>query len=114
MPQESRLIDDVALAVTEACTNSIVHGYRNGNGHAGNGNGHTGEGTIRVVATHDDDGVHVTVSDDGSGMAPRTDSPGLGLGLGLLVALTDAMSIEPAAETTGTVVTMHFVAQAAA
>jgi anti-sigma regulatory factor (Ser/Thr protein kinase) len=33
--------------------------------------------------------IEVRVTDDGSGMAPRNDSPGLGLGLPLIRHLTD-------------------------
>ena len=35
----------------------------------------------------------MTVTDEGRGMLPRTDSPGLGLGLGLIARLTDELEI---------------------
>src|SRR5947209_8297475 len=60
-------VGDVKLAVSEAATNAYVHGYRGG------------EGTIRVEADVGDGELHIRVCDHGSGMRPRTDSPGLGL-----------------------------------
>ena len=96
-----RLIDDIALAVSEACTNAVLHAYRTSEG--------TGDGkTFRVVAERDGTIVSVSVSDDGDGMTPRSDSPGLGLGLPLIATLCDAVSIGPASAGAGTVVAMRF------
>jgi anti-sigma regulatory factor (Ser/Thr protein kinase) len=93
---------DVALGVSEACTNAVVHAHRNGT-----------EGSFRVVVLGVEDLVRVTVIDDGSGMAPRPDSPGLGLGLPLMAALSDSLHVRPAAAGTGTVVSMVFTAAGA-
>ncbi len=69
----------VALAVSEAVTNAIVHAYVDERA-----------GTIEVTAQrHPDDGVVITVSDDGHGVKPRTDSPGLGLGLALIASVAE-------------------------
>ena len=38
--------------------------------------------------------LHVTVSDDGVGMVPRLDSPGLGVGLPFIAHLADTLDIE--------------------
>ena len=51
--------------------------------------------------------------DEGSGLAPRVDSPGLGLGLGLIAQVADSADVR-APETGGTEVIMRFnVARAA-
>lgn len=73
----------VALAVTEAVANVVVHAYRDGD-----------PGLVYVAASLDDGTLAVVISDDGQGMAPRTDSPGIGLGLALIANLTDTMQIE--------------------
>jgi anti-sigma regulatory factor (Ser/Thr protein kinase) len=93
---------DVVLAMSEACTNAVLHG-------------HVGEmeGSFRVLAQGHGDLVRVTVTDDGFGMAPRPDSPGLGLGLPMIAALTDSLQVQRAAGGTGTVVSMLFTAAGA-
>ena len=65
---------DVRLAVSEACANVIVHAYR--------------DGLLDLELTTQDEGVHIVVRDHGRGMAPRSDSPGLGVGLPLIASLT--------------------------
>jgi len=78
------LVEDMRLAVTEACTNVVRHAY------------HEGElGTIDVVIRRIGDGLELIVSDHGSGMAPSSDPGGAGLGLPMIVALADAVEIEP-------------------
>ena len=65
---------DVALCVSEAVTNAVVHAFRDREGRSG---------TIRVLAECTDGRMlRVSVEDDGVGVSPRSDSPGLGLGLG--------------------------------
>jgi serine/threonine-protein kinase RsbW/stage II sporulation protein AB (anti-sigma F factor) len=56
----------------------------------------------------------VTVSDDGGGMVPRPDSPGLGLGLPLIASIADQIVIAPPRDGAGTTVCMHFSAAGAA
>jgi serine/threonine-protein kinase RsbW/stage II sporulation protein AB (anti-sigma F factor) len=73
---------DVALAVAEACANAIVHAY------AG-----CEPGVLRVTANVGPDGLQVVVADEGHGMTPRPDSPGLGLGLPLMASLTTALEV---------------------
>jgi PAS domain S-box-containing protein len=60
----------VALAVTEAATNAIVHAF------VGREPGH-----VALVAEPGDGELVVRIRDDGRGLTPRHDSPGLGLGL---------------------------------
>ena len=89
----------VALAVTEAMANAVVHAYRDGN-----------PGLVYVAASLDDGALGVVISDDGQGMTPRTDSPGIGLGLALIANLTDTMQIEH--DGGGTRLLMRFVPSA--
>ena len=75
------VLTDVALAVTEAVTNAVLHAFLD-----------RPPGTIRVTAATGSGELTVVVTDDGIGMRPRPDSPGLGLGLptiGRLAALVD-------------------------
>ena len=77
----------VGLAVTEAVTNVVVHAYRD-RGPADD------PGRVRVALTVHGDAAWVVVADEGGGMAPRADSPGLGLGLSLIASLCDELEIE--------------------
>ena len=70
---------DLTLAVTEAVTNSVIHAFIDRD-----------PGTVRVAVSTAADELTVVVADNGRGMQPRADSPGLGLGLptiGRLAAL---------------------------
>jgi serine/threonine-protein kinase RsbW len=87
---------DVALAVTEAVTNAVIHAYRDG-----------ARGRMRVVACAREDGLLVVVRDYGCGMQPNPSSPGPGLGLSVIGALAHEMNIERPDEG-GTRVRMHF------
>jgi serine/threonine-protein kinase RsbW len=101
LPAEVELLGDVALAVSEACTNAVLHA------HCG-GDGRPEDGTFRVRAGRDDTVVRVVVSDDGGGFVPRQNSPGYGLGLPIIAAVSDALSIDPAPQGRGSVVAMRF------
>jgi anti-sigma regulatory factor (Ser/Thr protein kinase) len=61
----------VALATTEAVTNVVIHAYR----YAAEPGELTLRGEIRGTQ------LLVSVGDDGCGLRPRLDSPGLGLGI---------------------------------
>jgi anti-sigma regulatory factor (Ser/Thr protein kinase) len=74
-------LSDVKLAVTEACTNVVVHAYGDG------------EGPMEIAASVDGDALRVTVRDEGMGIVPRPDSPGLGLGLPLIATLTESLEL---------------------
>ncbi|MCW3001821.1 MAG: ATP-binding protein [Conexibacter sp.] len=73
---------DVKLAVTEACTNVVVHAYPDGD-----------HGPMAVTAGLQDGALTVTVSDEGRGILPRPDSPGLGLGLPLIATLASSLEL---------------------
>jgi serine/threonine-protein kinase RsbW len=72
---------DVKLAVTEACTNVVVHAYPDG------------PGPMSVSADLDGGALTVIVSDEGRGILPRPDSPGLGLGLPLIATLASSLEL---------------------
>jgi serine/threonine-protein kinase RsbW len=78
-------VDAVELAVSEAVANVTVHAYRDEQRPA------DAPGRVRVAARIDGGDLWVVVSDDGVGMAPRADSPGLGLGLPLIAQLSDGL-----------------------
>jgi serine/threonine-protein kinase RsbW len=87
---------DIALAVTEACANAVLHAY------------HDGTGTLEVAAELAPGGrLFVIVRDYGSGMAPRVDSPGLGVGLPVMAAIAEALEIDSPGGS-GTLVRMIF------
>jgi serine/threonine-protein kinase RsbW len=80
------LTDRVMLSVSEAVTNALVHAYR-----------HVAEPAaerIELEARRDAEALIVIVRDFGCGMAPRLDSPGLGLGLPLIAASTSSVQID--------------------
>jgi serine/threonine-protein kinase RsbW len=77
------LVEDMRLAVTEACTNVVRHAY------------HEGEpGPIDVVIRPNGDRLDLIVSDRGAGIGPSPDLAGPGLGLPLIAALADHVEIE--------------------
>jgi serine/threonine-protein kinase RsbW/stage II sporulation protein AB (anti-sigma F factor) len=92
-----RAAQSVALAVSEAATNVVLHAYVHG----------SGSREIHVVAFSEEGRLHVVVTDDGRGMVPRRDSPGLGLGLPLIAQLADDVRIGTEAGA-GTQITMAF------
>jgi anti-sigma regulatory factor (Ser/Thr protein kinase) len=87
---------DVALAITEAATNAVLHAYRNGEA-----------GNMRVVACARADGLVIVVRDYGCGMQPNPDSPGLGLGLSVIGAVAHEVNIERP-DDGGTRIRIHF------
>jgi anti-sigma regulatory factor (Ser/Thr protein kinase) len=72
---------DVKLAVTEACTNVVVHAYPDG------------DGPMAISAGLSDTALVVVVADEGRGILPRPDSPGLGLGLPLIATLATSLEL---------------------
>lgn len=70
------------LALSEACTNVVLHAYAGAE-----------QGAIEVDAGVEDGVLHVVVRDHGCGVRPRPDSPGLGMGLPLIAAITDEVEI---------------------
>jgi anti-sigma regulatory factor (Ser/Thr protein kinase) len=95
MGLDPEVLDDIRLAVSEACANVVVHAYPDG------------EGLLVVRVFVADDTVEVSVRDQGRGMAPRTDSPGLGVGLPLIASLSRTLELS-APPGRGTEVRMAF------
>jgi two-component sensor histidine kinase len=54
------------------------------------------------------DRLLVHVADEGVGLRPRADSPGLGLGLGLMAQMADDFAITHRHELRGTIVSLRF------
>jgi anti-sigma regulatory factor (Ser/Thr protein kinase) len=81
-----QMLADIKLAVTEACTNVVVHAYPDG------------EGPLGVAAIVDDRTLTVVVVDEGRGITPRPDSPGLGLGLPLIATLAESLELGTSAD----------------
>ena len=93
------LLADIALAVSEAVTNVVMHAFP----------GPTETGSVSVSVTVDNgDSVAVRVSDDGGGLSPRTDSPGMGIGLPLIRMLADDFAHGPLPGGGGTELRMVF------
>src|SRR4051812_46736355 len=101
--EDRAVLSDIALAVTEAATNAVLHAYRDTDQ----------PGSVNVTAELDGDHVSFSVRDDGSGLAPRVDSPGLGRGLGLIAQVAASADVR-APETGGTEVVMRFAITRAA
>jgi anti-sigma regulatory factor (Ser/Thr protein kinase) len=90
--------EDIALAVTEATTNVVVHAYREA----------AEPGSLEVRAAWSSGSLVVTVLDRGLGMSPRLDSPGCRLGLALMSRLADVVQIQANRPGGGTAVTFTF------
>lgn len=84
-PVTREQLDDIQIATVEACTNVILHAYRD-----------RPAGLLEVHGAMDDGHPTVAVRDHGDGIVPRADSPGLGVGLPLIGALTDDVHMGPA------------------
>ena len=82
-PLSEEALGDLKLAVTEACTNSVRHGYENG------------EGTVEILYELQPDRFVVEVLDDGPGFDPSGDRPTEenlaegGLGIAIIKAVSD-------------------------
>jgi serine/threonine-protein kinase RsbW len=83
-PLNEETLGDLKLAVTEACSNSVRHGY-----------GDAGEGTVEILYELHPDKLVVEVADDGPGFdaqGERPDEENLeegGLGIAIIRALSD-------------------------
>jgi serine/threonine-protein kinase RsbW len=77
------VVEDMRLAVTEACTNVVRHAYQDE------------LGPIDVVIRPSGDGLELIVIDHGRGMGRSPDTSGPGLGLSLIAAVAESVKIEP-------------------
>ena len=95
---DAAVLADMKMAVSEACTNVVVHAY----------DSDTGELEVHMLAGEHD--LTIVVRDHGTGIQPkpaRTEPPALGLGLPLIAALSDAFELKGSAGQ-GTEVRMTF------
>jgi anti-sigma regulatory factor (Ser/Thr protein kinase) len=79
---DEQTLADIKLAITEACTNVVIHAYDDGE-----------DGSLEVDASIDDRHLTVVIRDEGRGIVPRPDSPGLGLGLPLIATLAESLEL---------------------
>ena len=71
----------IRLVVSEAVSNVVQHAY-------------TGEpGEVHVTAAVVSDELWILIADDGCGLCPEIDSPGLGLGLSWMAQFSDGMTL---------------------
>ena len=95
---DAAVLADMKMAVTEACTNVVVHAYDED----------AGQLQVEMLAGEED--LTIVVRDHGAGIQPRparTAPPALGLGLPLIAALSDAFELRGVAGQ-GTEVRMTF------
>ena len=76
------VVDDMRLAVTEACTNVVRHAYEDR------------IGTVDIAVRPNGESLVVIVADAGRVMGTSPDKRGPGLGLPLIEALADSFSID--------------------
>ena len=86
---DAAVLADMKMAVSEACTNVVVHAYE------------SSDGILEVDMSADDSGLTILVRDHGSGIQPHAtrtrDVPALGLGLPLIAALSDSFELRGSA-----------------
>jgi anti-sigma regulatory factor (Ser/Thr protein kinase) len=79
---DEQTLADIKLAITEACTNVVIHAYED-----------DVDGCLEVDASIRDRRLLVIIRDEGRGIVPRPDSPGLGLGLPLIATLAESLEL---------------------
>jgi len=88
-PLSQETLSDLKLALTEACTNSVRHAYREGRA-----------GTVEIIYQIEPDRLVVEVTDDGRGFEPSALAGGGngdlsegGLGIAIIRAVADEVEI---------------------
>jgi anti-sigma regulatory factor (Ser/Thr protein kinase) len=79
---DAERLEAVRLATSEAVTNAVMHAYQGGE-----------PGTVQVNASYVENELWLLIADSGNGLRPRSNSPGLGLGLALIAQLADEFQI---------------------
>jgi len=100
---DANVVADMKMAVSEACTNVVVHAYEGE------------EGTLEVEMLADEATLTIVVRDWGTGIQPRPhrrEAPALGLGLPLIAALSDSFELRGSTNS-GAEVRMTFLADRA-
>ena len=88
-------LGDLRLATSEALSNAVIHAYTD----------RPAPGSVTARIAIDGSGGQVSVSDRGIGMRARRDSPGAGLGLSIIAAVSDDVSIGTGPDASGTTIT---------
>jgi len=91
------ILSDVKLAVSEACANAVIHAYDEGEA-----------GLLDLEVSALGEQLEIVVRDHRRGMAPRADSPGLGVGLPLMATLSQSLELTNRTDG-GTEIRMSFV-----
>ena len=73
--------ESIRLVVSEAVTNAVLHAYP------------AADGEVHVGAYGQSGQLWLQILDDGVGLRVRPDSPGMGLGLVVIAAMADELSI---------------------
>jgi serine/threonine-protein kinase RsbW len=74
-------VNAARLAASEAASNAVIHAYRER------------AGELRLEAHVADGELRLVIADEGAGLAPRSDSPGLGLGLPIIAHMSERFEI---------------------
>ena len=90
-------INNITLAVSEAVTNAIIHAFVGRE-----------RGRVALTAEAGEGCVLVRVLDDGRGMTPHPESPGLGLGLTMMASMATRCDIREGPAGLGTEVRLAF------
>jgi serine/threonine-protein kinase RsbW len=72
----------IALAASEALTNAVLHAFPHG-----------GPGEMTAAVRREGGELQLIVADNGRGLVTRSDSPGMGMGLGIIAEISDRLSI---------------------
>lgn len=100
---DEEVIEAARLAVSEALSNVVMHAYHG-----------IDRGEMMLEGFVDGDHLVVLVCDNGRGLIPRPDSPGMGIGLALMAQLSDEFAITNRESHPGTRVKLRFSRHAAA
>jgi serine/threonine-protein kinase RsbW len=79
---DGRRREQVLVAVSEAVTNAVLHGHRDG-----------AVGTLELLGRVADEVLELRFIDPGRGMIPRLGGRGLGIGLSIVAAAADTMEV---------------------
>jgi serine/threonine-protein kinase RsbW len=74
-------LDGIRLVVSEAVTNVVQHAYPDR------------DGEVHLSATVISGELWILIADDGCGLEPRRESPGLGLGLAWMAQFSDGFTL---------------------
>lgn len=98
-PLDDELVDDLKLAVTEACTNTIQHAYRGREPGLVSLRYEAAAGLVRIMI--DDSGVG-----PGAELQEAEGEREGGMGLAIIRSLVDELELEPGPDGSGTRVTL--------